>query len=561
MTLAKPLQYFLNNADSSVDLESDQSYWLHGESGFAPGNAVRVRLVRGAGVTESATFLYACPDLTKAYPFYRLSGSRKISLGRPGVRSIDRVSATRFTISGKEDHIYELAVRSKPAAPVPQADVVTGISITNGYYLDYRGPSFLPLGRSWDTEKGRRGNVGWALGVAPPGATSAFLNCADHSVVLFPNTNYWVWCDAGLAASRVLKVDVRWASGKTQSAEFARGCSEMNAIPGFFRLKGDPAIKLGRTGETSLDRLGADKFESNKVVDRVFTLAIEPNHAPAKDVAVDVRIEAGSFQFGSFLTVGRYWDTWPGRSGSRGYVLGVTAAGTSKPFENCANSLGSLGSGAYWAYGDSSIAPGSALRVQVQWASGLRENAVFEVGDFKKVGAWKRVAGSANIGLGATGVTTADRVDWDSFKAAGRVDHVWQLSLNSNRLLDFGSGCAGSRGQPVLSSMRPPQIGGDFAVRLDRLRRGATGGLVFGASSQLDLRPFGAPGCTLYVRPDVMPAFATGGGDGVVWTWPIPLDSRFIGAIVRTQAIVFDPAANRLGLALSNAIEGRIGAR
>jgi hypothetical protein len=130
----------------------------------------------------------------------------------------------------------------------------------------------------------------------------------------------------------------------------------------------------------------------------------------------------------------------------------------------------------------------------------------------------------------------------------------------------FGSGCAGSLGEPRLTAAGgPPRIGEDFVlgaspVSVHLLSR-AFG--ILGTSTTswngfplpLALAPFGAPGCALLVGiDDVVPL--TRNGLTAAWTLPIPFDRRLVGRELDVQVLVLDPGVNPAGMVLSDG--GRI---
>jgi hypothetical protein len=85
--------------------------------------------------------------------------------------------------------------------------------------------------------------------------------------------------------------------------------------------------------------------------------------------------------------------------------------------------------------------------------------------------------------------------------------------------------------------------------------------LAFGWSrlpSGIDLAGVGMPGCVWYTTPEVLvPIAATNGWGRIDVT--IPNVPSLLGATWFNQAIVFDPAANAPGLAVSEPAEAIVG--
>lgn len=68
------------------------------------------------------------------------------------------------------------------------------------------------------------------------------------------------------------------------------------------------------------------------------------------------------------------------------------------------------------------------------------------------------------------------------------------------------------------------------------------------------------PGCHLHVSPELTLS-TTVSGDRAIWSLLLPNQSELIGREFFTQAAVLDPAANALGVSLSNSLQDRIGSR
>jgi hypothetical protein len=140
---------------------------------------------------------------------------------------------------------------------------------------------------------------------------------------------------------------------------------------------------------------------------------------------------------------------------------------------------------------------------------------------------------------------------------------TWELGFNRTSL---GPGCAGSNGVPVLDTASVLRIGGSFTTELAGLASGAPLAIVVSGSSSaawgatalpLDLTPLGMTGCSLRVRPDLISVLPLVGGRAAL-VLDVPLESSLVGRTLAQQGLSFDPRANAVGLAFSNAIVATI---
>lgn len=74
----------------------------------------------------------------------------------------------------------------------------------------------------------------------------------------------------------------------------------------------------------------------------------------------------------------------------------------------------------------------------------------------------------------------------------------------------------------------------------------------------VDLGVVGAPGCVVAVDPLVLFAQTTDAVGGATWGFAIPHNLALTGTVFAQQAFVFDPAANALGLTVTNAGHGLV---
>jgi hypothetical protein len=188
-----------------------------------------------------------------------------------------------------------------------------------------------------------------------------------------------------------------------------------------------------------------------------------------------------------------------------------------------------------------------------------------------------RTAPTPRRGMAMTYDPTRRRVlgfGGECFAAPGRVfdNELWQFATPTPATYAvLGPGCSGTSGASKLSAPLGslPWIDDTFDVDLLQAPAGASAFMATGFSASswagrplpLDLGPFGAPGCPLRVAPFVWFPFSAGPAGTQRWRLPIPNDPRLAGLSFYNQALVLDPAANPLGVVLSDAQQGRVGIR
>ena len=146
------------------------------------------------------------------------------------------------------------------------------------------------------------------------------------------------------------------------------------------------------------------------------------------------------------------------------------------------------------------------------------------------------------------------------------LNDTWEYS---NRALatyqSMGTGCAGSNGVPVLQAVGRPVLGASYQVNLSKGAPSALAVLLTGNSKTtyvgltLPLALPGAPLCNLLVSGNLqVPLQLTPQGTASV-TLPLQNNPSWIGLGVFNQFLIIDPGSNPLGLAVSQAGEGRVG--
>jgi hypothetical protein len=129
----------------------------------------------------------------------------------------------------------------------------------------------------------------------------------------------------------------------------------------------------------------------------------------------------------------------------------------------------------------------------------------------------------------------------------------------------IGIGCPGAMPVATLRHTNRPVLGQSLAVTIDNLPSSAAI-MVLGFSNTMstigplpfDLGVINAPGCKLYVSPDV-PVTVVGSNNTAVFTLPVPNNPALQCLKFWNQAVTLDPGANGLGLVVSDAHAGVIG--
>lgn len=145
---------------------------------------------------------------------------------------------------------------------------------------------------------------------------------------------------------------------------------------------------------------------------------------------------------------------------------------------------------------------------------------------------------------------------------------AWQDASPTATFVPFGSGCAGTLGQSLLSAATGsrPALGSTFTVEASNLPFGLavldiglsstmTGG---GIPLPLDLSFLGMAGCSLFVDP-LATFVMSGAGSTASWSWALPSSQNLFGVAFFMQAFPLDLAANPFGFTASNAGMGTLG--
>jgi hypothetical protein len=143
---------------------------------------------------------------------------------------------------------------------------------------------------------------------------------------------------------------------------------------------------------------------------------------------------------------------------------------------------------------------------------------------------------------------------------------TWEFELGAGpSYATYGAGCAGSRGVPTLTAAPGslPGVGQPFQVNVTNLPFTGPVFLFVGISNTtygptplpFDLAGLGAPGCSVLASGEDLRLLTNVLGSAL-WQWTIP---NAPGVSFYNQAFAFDPAANPLGITVSNGGHGTIG--
>ncbi|MDP6929804.1 MAG: hypothetical protein QF412_08900, partial [Planctomycetota bacterium] len=128
--------------------------------------------------------------------------------------------------------------------------------------------------------------------------------------------------------------------------------------------------------------------------------------------------------------------------------------------------------------------------------------------------------------------------------------------------------CTGGPGAiPTLTNDGAPELGSSFKLHLESAAANANAVFLIGSSKTrwagfslpLDLNPIGAPGCSILAAAEIqIPVTANANGSAVL-TLSIPNQASLFRKPFFDQFLIKDTGANRLGWAVSNAGEAKVG--
>ena len=144
---------------------------------------------------------------------------------------------------------------------------------------------------------------------------------------------------------------------------------------------------------------------------------------------------------------------------------------------------------------------------------------------------------------------------------------TWDNHVNGSLTTLLGAGCPGSNGTPTHSASGTPEIGQTVNLNLASAPASTLCVTLFafdnvswnGAPLPVDFGPLGATGCKLRVNPVITDTAVTGALGTRTTPANFPNDPALVGAQFYSQFLVFDAAANALGLTFSNAVRTTLG--
>ena len=143
---------------------------------------------------------------------------------------------------------------------------------------------------------------------------------------------------------------------------------------------------------------------------------------------------------------------------------------------------------------------------------------------------------------------------------------MWSTTISEPSVTDIGAGCAGTNGTPSLAAT-DPRIGLSVTITASNLvanqpvwlAQGQSSSSWFGTILPADLAAFGAPGCFLRIRPDIVRDGFSDGSGNFSGELPIAANTSLLGQVFYLQLFPGDLAANTFGRTTSNALRLVIG--
>jgi hypothetical protein len=136
--------------------------------------------------------------------------------------------------------------------------------------------------------------------------------------------------------------------------------------------------------------------------------------------------------------------------------------------------------------------------------------------------------------------------------------NLWVLTPSAADATDYGAGCGGANGAPVLSARARPRPGEQaFALEVIARASPTRPAAVVVTAGAADL-PLGS-GCRVLVQAGVAsPTLMVDGAGFAAWAFPVPRSASLRGVTLFAQAVVLDPAAP-LGAGLSQGVRLTVG--
>lgn len=141
---------------------------------------------------------------------------------------------------------------------------------------------------------------------------------------------------------------------------------------------------------------------------------------------------------------------------------------------------------------------------------------------------------------------------------------TWEyLTTDVASAAQYGNACPGGLGDLTFAPTAGlPWMGDTVSLELGNLPPMSLPFLVYGLQrAQINLGPFGVPGCTQWLVP-IASTLLVQSGSHASWSWTIPSSSAAIGVVFQVQGAALSAGGNNaLGAAVSGAWELVIGAR
>jgi hypothetical protein len=140
----------------------------------------------------------------------------------------------------------------------------------------------------------------------------------------------------------------------------------------------------------------------------------------------------------------------------------------------------------------------------------------------------------------------------------GNSGETWSYGASNTQ---FGVGCPGSNGTPVLDATGSPRLGMSYGLQCANMNPIGIGAFVLSLTETppTPLGGIGMTGCTGYMTPDLLVSVTPNGAGLATWSALLPNNINLLGVEMFAQALSIDPGVNPAWLISSNAHVGLLG--
>ena len=187
-------------------------------------------------------------------------------------------------------------------------------------------------------------------------------------------------------------------------------------------------------------------------------------------------------------------------------------------------------------------------------------NALSDTWEFNGLTAsWTQIptAGPSGHNFGMTFNYSQQRVL--RYGGFGNTGETWHYGASD---MQFGVGCLGSNGVPVLDAPDSPRLGQNYVLQCANMNTTVGAGAFVLSLNELPATPLdgiGMIGCTAYMNPDLLVSVTPSGGGVATWSGFIPNNINLLGVEMFAQGLSIDPGINPAWLISSNGHVGVLG--